>query len=261
MAEEKTAAAPAKEQKALVSEKDQIAASGIVEVAASIDAITKQMQTFDQLKSQLLGENDFQGISGKNFVKKSGWRKLALAFNISDEVVSEERKTYKTPTGYYFVFEVTAKAIAPNGRFSTATASCASNERKFAHLDHDVRATAHTRAKNRAISDLIGGGEVSAEEIVAESGFAPKARPVSASQRPPAEAEIFDEAPIVDQDDIDFSNENEVFAPEEEKPNWRAESGDACESCKTNIKSKKVVDFSMDRYGKKLCFDCQKTAK
>jgi hypothetical protein len=26
-------------------------------------------------------------------------------------------------------------------------------------------ATAHTRAKNRAISDLVGAGEVSAEEI------------------------------------------------------------------------------------------------
>jgi hypothetical protein len=46
--------------------------------------------------------------------------------------------------------------------------ACASNERRFAHLDHDVRATAHTRGKNRAIADLVGGGEVSAEELEGE---------------------------------------------------------------------------------------------
>ena len=46
-----------------------------------------------------------------------------------------------------------------------AVGSCASNERRFAHIDHDVRAIAHTRSKNRAVADLVGGGEVSAEEI------------------------------------------------------------------------------------------------
>ena len=36
---------------------------------------------------------------------------------------------------------------------------------RFSNPENDVRGTAHTRAKNRAISDLIGAGEVSAEEI------------------------------------------------------------------------------------------------
>jgi hypothetical protein len=31
--------------------------------------------------------------------------------------------------------------------------------------DHNIYATAATRAKNRAISDCVGGGEVSAEEV------------------------------------------------------------------------------------------------
>ena len=35
--------------------------------------------------------------------------------------------------------------------------------------EHDILATAETRAKNRAISDLVGGGSVSAEEITKES--------------------------------------------------------------------------------------------
>ena len=84
---------------------------------------------------------------------------------------------YKTKVGYGenakevivkkpgFVIEVVAKVTAKNGRTSVASGSCASNERGFAHLEHDVRSTAHTRAKNRAISDMIGAGEVSAEEV------------------------------------------------------------------------------------------------
>jgi hypothetical protein len=36
-----------------------------------------------------------------------------------------------------------------------SSASCSSNERDFNNLNHDVRATAQTRATNRSISDLI----------------------------------------------------------------------------------------------------------
>jgi len=53
-------------------------------------------------------------------------------------------------------------------------AAIASSKEKsrWAHEEHDVYALAHTRAKNRAIADLIGGGEVSAEEIESEQGLA-----------------------------------------------------------------------------------------
>ena len=60
------------------------------------------------------------------------------------------------------------KVSAQNGRFAFGVGACASNERNFSHVEHDTRSTAHTRAKNRAVSDLIGGGEVSAEEMMAE---------------------------------------------------------------------------------------------
>jgi DNA invertase Pin-like site-specific DNA recombinase len=36
------------------------------------------------------------------------------------------------------------------GRSSTGLGACSTKERKFAHVDHDVLAIAHTRAKNRA---------------------------------------------------------------------------------------------------------------
>lgn len=150
----------------------------IVRPVVSTEQAVATWRAFQELKKRLLDGSDYQVIyinerkggsfvrTKKPFVKKSGWRKLATAFNLSDEVVKEERKEYNVGTAnYYFVYEVSAKAIAPNGRYVIGLGSCASNERQFAHLDHDVRSTASTRAKNRAISDLIGGGEVSAEEV------------------------------------------------------------------------------------------------
>jgi hypothetical protein len=78
-------------------------------------------------------------------------------------VVKEERIAGRDPS--QFTYEVTVKIIAQNGRFSYGLGSCSSTERKFAHPEHDVRSTAHTRAKNRGTSDLVGGGEVTAEEL------------------------------------------------------------------------------------------------
>ncbi len=127
------------------------------------DALS-EIRVFEELKSKLLSESDYQNISGKNFIKKSGWRKLALVFNISDQVVENSRRD--RPDGSFVCF-FRVRAIAPNGRFSEAVGSCDSKERRFAHLEHDIFATAHTRSKSRAISDLIGAGEISAEEMEA----------------------------------------------------------------------------------------------
>lgn len=133
----------------------------LIKPAASTDDVVDAWKNYQELKAKLLDDNDYQLIQGKNCIKKSGWRKIQTAFSISDELISEERKDYKD----YFVYEVTVKTSAPNGRFAFGMGSCASNERKFAHIEHDTRSTAHTRAKNRAISDLVGGGDVSAEEM------------------------------------------------------------------------------------------------
>lgn len=169
-----------KEVKSEIVEKPQEAALlpidvQIVAPAATPAQLVQSFKTYQKICEELLEKTDYQvihtyqagkGMVARPFKKKSAWRKLATAYNFSDEIVSEIRKEYNVgQPNYYFVIEVTAKAVAKNGRFSTGVGSCASNERGFAHLEHDVRSTAHTRAKNRAISDLIGTGEVSAEEM------------------------------------------------------------------------------------------------
>jgi uncharacterized small protein (DUF1192 family) len=120
-------------------------------------------KAFQDLKKRLVTDDDLQNVGGKNAIKKSGWRKIAAAFGLDTELLSERRMPNESGVG--FTVECTVRAIAPNGRHADGVGSFDSTERKMTHPEHDVRATAYTRAANRAISDLVGGGEVSAEEM------------------------------------------------------------------------------------------------
>jgi len=56
----------------------------IVTPAISAEKLVDHMKKFNELKSKLLDKEDVVSIQGKPFVRRSGWRKIALAFNISD---------------------------------------------------------------------------------------------------------------------------------------------------------------------------------
>ena len=92
--------------------------------------------------------------------KKSAFRKLGKFYGISTEILEKNKETHDNAS---FTHHYTVKAIAPNGVYTTGEGSCTSSE-KGGKSEHDTRSTAHTRAKSRAISDLIGFGQVSAEE-------------------------------------------------------------------------------------------------
>jgi hypothetical protein len=130
----------------------------------SVNQAAAMRVTFDEIKKKVLRQGDIHTIKTKegnrSYIKKSGWRIIATVFNITDSIISKERIV--DGANITWIFEV--KASAPNGRSATGIASCSTDERKFSKSS-DVMATAHTRAKNRAISDLVGAGEVSAEEI------------------------------------------------------------------------------------------------
>ncbi len=139
--------------------------------------VVASMRTHQELLRQILDPSDWQGQPDAkgSFVKKSGWRKIALAYNLALGRVSEyvERDPEGTPQRATY----TAWAEAPNGRRVEASGHCAFSESRFSgprgnvtKLENDMRATAETRAKNRAISDLIGMGKVSAEEVDAGAG-------------------------------------------------------------------------------------------
>jgi len=144
---------------------------------ASPERVLAAMKAFEWFKSNALTPNDYQPIAGKNYIKKSGWMKIALACNVSLE--KREERVEDLESGVR-VYHYTYRAIAPSGRFADAVGSASTDEREFTHEVHDVRALAQTRACNRAISNLVGGGEVSAEEMVGVEKKA-EAKPVEPS--------------------------------------------------------------------------------
>ena len=120
----------------------------------------------------ILDESDWQRWTDRDgreqsFVKRAGLRKIALWFGLDLEIVGEpvvERDEHGNPVRA----RVVARAVAPNGRHAEDVGACSITERRFSKPEHDLVATAATRALNRAVADLIGMGDqelVSAEEV------------------------------------------------------------------------------------------------
>ncbi|MHC1571564.1 MAG: hypothetical protein ACXQTL_02210, partial [Methanosarcinales archaeon] len=159
----------------------------IVMPAVTVEEAVTAWKQYEELKKAITSKNDVVQINGDDFLTKSYWRKLATFFNLTDEVVREEIERDEQGRVVKATYHV--KAIAPNGRYSIGIGACSIHDKAheedkinkrgevicrgpcdgrkhFSNPEHDVPSTAHTRAKNRAISDLVGGGEVSAEEVV-----------------------------------------------------------------------------------------------
>lgn len=112
------------------------------------------------VKENLLDKNDIATIKKKKFIKKSGWRKFINSFGISIELI--EQKIYEKFDDKHA--EIRVRAIAPNGQ-SVEGIGIKSWSELYDKTMHNLIANAWTRAVNRAVSDLVGYGEVSAEEL------------------------------------------------------------------------------------------------
>ena len=120
------------------------------------------------VKEKLIDDSDKVNIAGTMFLKKSAWRKYINAFGISIDVLSKNViEKGEDVIAFYCV-----KAIAPNGQFVVADGTKAKSEywsekhkNHGSYTLHNLKATARTRAINIAVSDLVGYGETSAEEI------------------------------------------------------------------------------------------------
>lgn len=150
--------------------------NSIVMPAVSPEQAVAAWKIYQEMKNAIQDEEDVQEIRGRKYLKKSYWRKVATFFNLSTEVVEEKSEKL----GNTFVWHFTVKATHPNGRSAIGTGSCDMYEKATykngEYVDnydrpakpnslHNIRTTAETRATNRAISNLVGGGEVSAEEV------------------------------------------------------------------------------------------------
>lgn len=120
------------------------------------------------VKEKLIDSSDKVNISGKLFLKKSAWRKYINAFGISiDELYDDILYKDDDVIAIYRI-----KAIAPNGQFVVADGTKSKSEywsekskNYGSYTLHNLKATARTRAINIGVSDLVGYGETSAEEM------------------------------------------------------------------------------------------------
>jgi hypothetical protein len=143
------------------------------------------------LNGVIIKESDYQRFlvkeDGKQLyrdrVKKSGWRKIATAYSVSLSTPLITRRD-RTDNSFVIRAEVVASRM---GRTMPGSGNCdsreISDERK---KEHNTYAIAETRAINRAISDLIGFGEVSAEEMT-DGGALDNARVIESTATFPDE--------------------------------------------------------------------------
>lgn len=148
-----------------------------VNTPAALDRQRQLAAAYDSACGALIGPNDVQQEGNRSFKKKSAWRKLARHFNISVACELSDTRVEQTPDG--FIAYARANAIAPWGQSWADVAACASDEatgRRTITIA-DAIATAMTRASNRAVSNLIAMGEVSAEEIGNRRSYEGSSRP------------------------------------------------------------------------------------
>lgn len=139
------------------------------------EALTVQQSlaaAYDEACRALIGPNDVQQEGKREFKKKSAWRKLARHFRISVRAEQEDVTFQRFEDGSWLA-TAKATAVAPWGQEFADVGSCGSDEQTGRRVISmaDAVATAFTRASNRAISNLIAMGEVSAEEVADRKSF------------------------------------------------------------------------------------------
>lgn len=154
---------------------DKVALSNYLTLLEDPEALKLQNRlaaAYDNACRALIGPNDIQKDGGREFKKKSAWKKLARHFSISTTIVAQvERFINDESTGEsVFVAICTVRATSPWGQVADSVGACGTDEetgkRKISIAD--AISTAETRASNRATSNLIAMGEVSAEETTRE---------------------------------------------------------------------------------------------
>lgn len=136
-------------------------------VRSGLGDMVAQHELYLETCQKLLNESDYATIGKTRYRKRTGWAKLRRAFDVSLRILTEEYVERGQVWGYVF----TVEARLPNGRTETGDGACFSDEfqgNRITATHHNVRAKALTRAKNRATSDILGAGDVSAEEMLDE---------------------------------------------------------------------------------------------
>ena len=158
--------------------------NGFMSPAATLDEAFKAFEMFDAAKERLLRDRDMVwfGKSGapvkkgtpdaKPYLLKSAWRRMARFFGLSIDVEGRE----KIGEGDEYIWVYRYRITHPCGAYVVSEGVCSSKDSFFTKGgrvradEADVMLKAQTVAINRGVSDLLGSGEVSGEEMMKLSG-------------------------------------------------------------------------------------------
>jgi len=161
--EEQNSRKPAK----VIREEELPQSTAIVQVKefsrpiVTVEQAQQGFREYQALINALVTEKDIVDIKGRKVAKKSGINKLARFFGVSVEIIKEKQETFNASGKVILVAKVWARAILPNGQFRVAGAAASSSEKtNWAHMYNDVFTLAETRAKKRAIEEVVGFGEL-----------------------------------------------------------------------------------------------------
>jgi hypothetical protein len=157
------------------------------------------MRAYQETCRAVLTRDDVQRVGDREFTKRSGFQKLAAAYGVSTEIVSIktswERVVDEDGESQVLIARAVVRATHPTGRHAEGDGTCSAREKRFRRggekIDHDLPATAVTRATNRAVSNLIAFGTVSAEEAEGSLGTG---GPVAAAPLPGWAAHMSDDS-------------------------------------------------------------------
>lgn len=187
------------------------------------ESILKKMDFFQRVFDNVITDDDWQAMGGNKSLTYPGYRKLGVALDISESIISGPTTIYNEDGTFSSECRVSATL---NGRTIEAFGSCSVKEKcckqpckkrsyssthtccpadctgesHFANAHHDVPATAETRAKKRAIADLIGVKETQKASDNTNTTNVSKpskliAKPV-ASKQTPSQTKEAPEAPV-----------------------------------------------------------------
>ncbi len=152
------------------------------------EATIRHFRLFDRIKEELLNPREdvlYIGADGRPvpygqrskaaspYIRRSGWLKVAHAFGVDIQVLEWWKDPGEDDEGAYYVWNFKVRAVHHDtGRFAEAVGAATSRDPFFSRRgkqrvtpqEKDIKLKAQTVAINRAISQLVGGGQASAEE-------------------------------------------------------------------------------------------------
>lgn len=138
---------------------------------ADLARLKETVRQFGEITRSLLDPEDVVEISGVGEITRSGWDKVALAYNVSADILSAE----PVMIGGRLAFRAKARVMTAGGRYSTGHGLCTveevrsrtSGKKRDPRELHFALATAESRALKRAMAGLVGAGDLTQEELAA----------------------------------------------------------------------------------------------